>query len=413
MSITTELDGLGPLGLVALGREVFRRLAAAPLWPLSESQTLELVTELTAAGAEHTAARLVAVREVDTRGSAMTAGASSTAAWLKGTLLERPGAAARTVRMAKALAERYPDTGAKLAAGSISADAAGVLCTALDDLPATLPAGTLAGAEQVLLGQAAVLDPSRLAKAGAHLRYVLDPDGDQELAALEAAQCEGRELWLSARDSGAWDLKARLDPVTGHQLWTLLDALGAPRPSTKDGPDPRSASQRRCDAFATIVEQHLAHGPLPDQGGERPTLMILATLELLQGRLGAAAASLPDGTPLSAGALRRLACDARVIPLVMGGESQPLDIGRASRTIPPHLRKAMNLRDGHRCATPGCGNKPRLGHHIVPWWLGGQTELDNLVSLCGFCHRWYHHGREHLITAVKGGKPQFHTGPAP
>jgi hypothetical protein len=411
MSITEALADLDPLGLVAALREVYTRLAEAPLWSLSEAQALDLVTELTAVGAQHTAARLTAVREVDSRGSALATGASSTTTWLKGTLLDRPGAAAKTVRLAKALAERYEATGAALAHGEISADHANVICTVLEDLPTTLPIDTRIEAEQFLLGQAAVLNPARLAQAGRYLRYVLDPDGEKELAALEARQSCGRELWLSPRDSGYWDLKGRLDPVAGAELWTLLDALSAPKPSGADGPDPRTAPQRRADALVSVIEHHLEHGPLPDQGGERPTLIITTTLEQLMGRPLAGAATLPDGSPLSAGAVRRMACDCKVIPMVMGGDSQPLDIGRASRSVPAHLRRAVYARDGNSCATPGCLNRPRQAHHITPWWQLGATEIDNLVSLCGHCHRWFHQGRERLITAVKGGKPVFHTGP--
>lgn len=416
MSIAAELAGLGPRDLVAVVREAFGRLVEAPLWQLADEDTLVLVRELTAAVAQGEAARLAAVREVDARGAAVVTGASSTTAWLTGVLLERPGAAKRAVVVAKGLAERYTATSAALAAGDISADHAQVICRVLDGLQSTIPVGEVLKAERTLLDHAAGYDPLTLAKLGRHLAYVLDPDGEKALAAHEARLEAGRELFLSQYDDGYWDLRARLDPVAGAELWTILDSLSAPKPSTEHGPDPRTAPQRRADALVQVCELLLEAGNLPTQGGERPTLVITSTLDSLQERLGAAAASLPNGCPLSAGQLRQIACDAKVIPIVMGGESQPLDIGRSRYAIPPYLRRAMLIRDGHRCVIPGCVATPRIGHHILPWHHLGETKLDNIASLCGYHHRWIHAGRGHLITSVEGGSPlvdMVTRGPAP
>lgn len=108
-----------------------------------------------------------------------------------------------------------------------------------------------------------------------------------------------------------------------------------------------------------------------------------------------------------------IACDAKVIPVVLGGDSQPLEIGRSRYSVPPQLRRAMFLRDRNVCAFPRCGTIPRVAHHISPWHRYGETKLDNLVSLCGHHHRWIHQSREQLITPVEGGRPRFDLGPAP
>ena len=92
---------------------------------------------------------------------------------------------------------------------------------------------------------------------------------------------------------------------------------------------------------------------------------------------------LADGTEVSAGELRRLVCDAGFIPVVLGGKSEILDLGRMRRLASPALRHAVGLRDGH-CAFPGCEvplHRCEL-HHIRPWQDGGPTSLDNLVALC-------------------------------
>jgi hypothetical protein len=100
-----------------------------------------------------------------------------------------------------------------------------------------------------------------------------------------------------------------------------------------------------------------------------------------------AAGMLPDGAQLSAGELRRLMCDAGMVPVVLGGMGEILDLGRERRLASPALRHAVGLRDG-RCAFPGC-TVPILRcelHHIIPWQQGGPTSLHNLVALCARHH---------------------------
>ena len=98
----------------------------------------------------------------------------------------------------------------------------------------------------------------------------------------------------------------------------------------------------------------------------------------------AAGAGLLNGVePLSAGDLRRLCCDAGILPAVMGGDSVLLDLGQERRLVTPDLRAALELRD-RGCVMPGCDIGP-VGceaHHIIPWASGGPTALHNLVLLC-------------------------------
>ncbi|WP_408647012.1 HNH endonuclease signature motif containing protein [Tessaracoccus coleopterorum] len=85
---------------------------------------------------------------------------------------------------------------------------------------------------------------------------------------------------------------------------------------------------------------------------------------------------------------RSIACDAGIIPAVLGTASQPLDVGRESRTFPKHIRIALNRRD-QGCAFPGCTISWAScdAHHIVPWWAGGRSRLTNGVLLCPHHHR--------------------------
>jgi len=99
----------------------------------------------------------------------------------------------------------------------------------------------------------------------------------------------------------------------------------------------------------------------------------------------------------------------------MGADSIPTDYGRKRYTVPGNLRRAVLIRDGWKCIIGRCPNKPRHCHHIQPWEHDGETEIDNLASLCSYHHRWIHQGHEHHITPVKGGRPVVHLdhGPAP
>ena len=110
---------------------------------------------------------------------------------------------------------------------------------------------------------------------------------------------------------------------------------------------------------------------------------------------------LDTGTPIAAGDLRRLCCDADLVPAVLGGPSEVLDVGRTQRLVTPPIRRALALRDAG-CVFPGCDVPDSAcdAHHIVPWWNHGTTALANLVSLCSHHHQ--------LVEP-----PRFHSGAPP
>jgi len=114
------------------------------------------------------------------------------------------------------------------------------------------------------------------------------------------------------------------------------------------------------------------------------------------------------GEDLSAGTLRRMACDAEVIPVVLGGASAVLDVGRASRLVTAAIWTALVARDRH-CRFPGCTRPPIMchAHHVTHWVDGGATSLDNLVLLCGHHHRLVHAG-PWTISRSGSGAFSFH-----
>jgi hypothetical protein len=266
-----------------------------------------------------------------------------------------------------------------------------------------------AEALDLLLEQCAALDPAGLARAGRHLHETLvgtpDVDDPGEQARLEAqAQQEAdqahrlRALSWRRHHDGSISGRFRLDPPGGQSLLTAISALTArrdhdPRPNGADPSDPaeatgllppatadtRTLAQRRADALTTLASRALRGGQLPTRGGTPPTLVLTTSLDALQGCV-AAAGLLPYGGTLDPASLRRLACDAAVIPAVLGGDGQVLDLGRARRLFTPAQRRAIALRD-RGCIHPGCQAPPVEceAHHGLPWYAGGPSDLTNLV----------------------------------
>jgi 5-methylcytosine-specific restriction protein A len=184
----------------------------------------------------------------------------------------------------------------------------------------------------------------------------------------------------------------------------VLDAKSAPLTAE----DTRTMEQRQADALVDVVGFVADHGDatvLPWVGGQRPQVTVIVELADLENR--ARAACLDLGGNLTPTALRMLCCDATVIPVVMNGAGQPLDVGRATRTIPDGLRRAVAARD-RGCAHPGCDRPPTWCeiHHIKEWSRGGETRLDNLVMLCRVHHREIH-STDWVVRVAPDGLPEF------
>jgi len=234
-----------------------------------------------------------------------------------------------------------------------------------------------------------------------------DLAAQQETSQVEAAERDafaGRELNLvEVAGTSRVRVHGWLDREGAAVLRAALDPLSAPRRGPNEA-DLRSPGQRRADALVEVCQRVLAFGKLPDTGGERPHLVVTVDYDRLRG--GLATATLDDGGYLSAGTVRRMACDAGIIPVVLKGAGQVLDIGRDRRLFNGHLRRALVARD-KGCAFPACDRPARYcdGHHITHWADGGATALHNAVLLCRFHHRLIHEGEWQVRLA--GGRPQF------
>jgi len=368
-------------------------LAAADLDSLSSEASLEGLRGLwpLICAAQAQVARRVG--RIHAGGFVKDDGAVSTLAWLR-TRLRLGGGAGTALVKAGAGLGGLTDTEAALQAGEISVEHAAVLADALAELGQTVMAG---GVEKILLEYARQEPPAVLRRLLREIALMLMSQ-DDALKRQEKLHTN-RQLTASMTLGGAVSVHAILDPVQGETLLAALAAYTA-------GPDPdgfagRTPGQRRADALADICGAALANPDRPTTGADRPQVTLTVAVETLRRGLAtlddeanatldeASAAVDPvvdededDGfeavldpmwrlsdhdrpprlrhcdEPVCVETARRLACDAGIIPVVLGSRGEPLDIGRLSRTVPTGMRRALELRDGG-CRFPG-GNRRNL-----------------------------------------------------
>ncbi len=359
------------------------------------------------------AASLELLAEMDNRNVAAEVGYSSLAALLRDVLRISPTEARRRLSHATAVTEvpmisggvtpaPLPATAAVLPDGALGPDHLEVITTVMREVPLHVSDADREVAERTLVDAAHSMDARTLAKVGHRVRAWLNEDGappdDRELTEPL------NELHLHTRANGRLVLRGEFDPEASALITIALSPLAKPRPSGDTGPDQRSPAERNGDALVELFHLAATTGDLPSEAGEKPHLLVTVPLRTL--RDGVGRATLDGVGPIDAASARRIACDAKIIPAVLGSRSEPLDLGRATYTVPTALRRALILRDGG-CAFPGCDRPHRWchGHHIHHWADDGPTELDNMVLLCGRHHRLIHHSPWEC--AIENGHPEF------
>jgi hypothetical protein len=332
--------------------------------------------------------------EYERRGAFTADGFLSMSAWLVARQRVAPFAATGQVRMARAL-EAMPATAEALAQGELSGAAVSLLVAAREACPEAF-----ADTELPLVDAARTLPYAELRRVLAYWRQAADlerAEREEELA------FERRRLHVSPTIAGMVRVDGDLDPETGQTLISALRAVMDAEAHVREGPDLRSPGQRRADALGEICRRWLDTCGRPTVGGERPHVVVRVDLASLQGRAGHS--ELDDVGPVTPETVRRLACDANVSRVITEGASQPLELGRTTKVVPPPLRRAVTLRDGG-CRFPGCGRPPGWcdAHHVRHWADGGETSLGNLVLLCRPHHRLIHRG---FGVEMVEGTPRF------
>ncbi|HLQ60825.1 MAG TPA: DUF222 domain-containing protein, partial [Candidatus Acidoferrales bacterium] len=317
-------------------------------------------------------ARIVrGLREVDRTRAWQEECATSLSSWLRWRCRLLPGQAAEKAALARHL-DQLPETASALSEGRIGYQHAAEIARTAE----LIGAEPVRRQETVLVKAARDLDPHRFRYVTRHLRYCENPDG-----ALREENENHRQRWLTFSQTwnGEFHLEGRLDAEGGAIVQTALESYIQP----VDAGDRRLPSQRRADALVELARQRT--------GGQKPHLNLTVPLATLQRQPGAPAAELEWSLPVSAEMARRLACDCSLSRVVLGADSEPLDVGRLTRIIPPPMKRALDVRDGG-CKFHGCDRPPPWcdGHHLVHWLEGGKTSLDNLVLLCRRHHRLVH-----------------------
>ena len=296
--------------------------------------------------------------------------------------------AAGVVRQARRLSE-HPVVGEAAIAGRLGTRQVRAITGLLEGLAPQLSTEQAVQAEGLLVGWAGELDADQLAgSAGRLLAAVAPATAAQSLESRLQREAEAayrqRSLRFfiegaSVRFDGllprmvAESWMAQLNTIAEQTRRTLLER----RDRLAETLTPE---QRRADALIALIE---AGGKGKDSWGGR----VLVHLDYHQLLAGAAGAGVVGDRQLSAGELRRVCCDADLIPVVLGTNSEVLDVGRAARLVTPAIRTALIVRD-RGCVFPGCDAPASRceAHHIIPWWAGGPTALSNLALLCHTHH---------------------------
>ncbi|MGH4007673.1 MAG: DUF222 domain-containing protein [Pseudonocardiaceae bacterium] len=271
-----------------------------------------------------------------------------------------------------------PATAAELAAGAVGPNHVQVITAIMRRIPPLIHPEVAAQAEQTLATAARRFDPAALARIGERLLAHLDPDGS---APAEEPEHQ-RELRVRTGIDGSVSLTGKLDPEGGARVLEVLNSLNGRRPPIEGVADMRSPARRNADALVEAMSCLLDEGELPTRGGQRPHLVLTVRLADLVTGLGTA--TLDAGGCLSAAEARRLACDSAVIPMVLGTDSMPLDVGRHHRLATAAMRDALAQRD-QGCAFPACDRAPRYchAHHIRSW-----LDLDEKnATICAYYAR--------------------------
>ena len=355
--------------------------AATPAWPLSDTDVVDCLDVAHRLQQQATATLLHLVRAADTRGLAQSRGCRTTAGWLRWRLRLDPLAARTLVEQAAAL-DRHPVVDQALSCGTVDVRQVTAITGALDELPVQVDADTRGQAETVLLGWAGQMEAAKLRKLGTRiLEHVAPEIADRHDAAALARQEQrahrARGFTVGLPVQGTVRVSGLLSVEDAAVVSAALDPLCSPQPG-----DTRTPAQQRADALVDVCRLALRTAELPQNGGEPPQVTVSTVFDALTGSLGRG--HLDTGERVTAQAVRRLACDARILPVVLGGPGQVLDAGRSRRLACGPLRRALVLRDGG-CAFPACDRPPRWcdSHHVIHWADGGSTDLDNLVLLCG------------------------------
>ncbi|WP_425845699.1 DUF222 domain-containing protein [Agrococcus sp. TSP3-2-1] len=352
----------------------------------------------------------------------------------------RPGRALDLLLMARAtspsigitgadIPAKYPAVAAGLATGDLSFAQAQAIVSTLGPAAPRADVEQLRVAEQSLVGHATdpgmPLPPEQLTVLARRCVALLDPDG---VLPNDERQRAMRYLRVRQQPDGSWLTTMRSPAEEGSKLKAMADAWGGPRVKVAfhddkcasggcdgkacDGEaslDDRTPEQKMHDAFIAMVTAHAGSGDAPVAGGEPPVLTFVGTIDAYDAHVRGL--SHPErtltiehtGCLLPIEGVDQLLCHAAIEQLIVDEHGHPLWLGRTKRIFNRAQRRALAKRD-KGCRVPGCGMPAAWceAHHIVPWQLGGKTDIDNGILVCSFHHHEIHAGRLRVEKAGPG-----------
>ncbi|WP_169787753.1 HNH endonuclease signature motif containing protein [Luteipulveratus mongoliensis] len=302
-------------------------------------------------------------------------------------------------------------------AGAVGLGKADQLVRFVTDVAPVAEPAPLAETVDILVGAAAEtperagLTPRELRVAIGRAGQLLKPERD--LDAEQDAAGRGRALFKQAGPAGLAEYRVLLDPEGAATIDAAIAGLSAPVPGPDGEPDPRPAATRRADALIEVVRRGVSAPGEQPKAAKAQVVVTLPWEELAEdlGRAGvrvgagagvaarAGAGTTATGEVLSAQVVRRMACDAGIVPMVLGSAGEVLDVGREVRLFTPAQRRTLWQRD-QGCTFPGCTIPAQWcdAHHVVWWSRGGRTDLANAALLCQRHHTLVH--RRDLTAAI-------------
>jgi len=324
---------------------------------------------------------------------------TSTATWLAESMNLTTRDAKRLVKAGQEL-ERFAVVGEAACAGAVLPAQAVAITQVLADLPKEFDQTAIHRGQEMMVEFAATHNSGELRRLTSYLVEVLSPETADQIEAKRLERQERRAmahrfLEFTNDGDGSMLIRGSLPVAAAEPFIRIVDAYTASEKRALEALDPNTEyvtpAMRRADGLLAMVNAHSQQALAPSNGGDRPRIVITLSYDKLAKHCcdaGLGAELTRTGEKLPASAVRQLLCDTDILPVVLNGQSEPLDVGRTQRLVTPPIRAALELRD-QGCVFPGCDKPPEAchAHHLVPWWNGGRTSLENLVLACP-----HHHG---------------------
>ncbi len=391
------------------------------LWQPAGADLPVILGELDALGSAVRASCIAVTAEALSRGEVRDSHAANTVAWLREHAPSlRQGGAKAVADCAELIARQRtrPDPAEPaqlicqaLLSGTLTPPVAVTVVSEMDRMATRLRPETHATVAAGLIDLGAEWGSAQVRRL--RPRVLADYGQPGELQADQDTLARFVSLTTPMVVDGLTTYQLTLDPVSAATVEAAIGPLAAPAPNDETGErDLRPHGRRRAEALVEVCRRASAAGDqLP--GASKTALFVTVDYQTLRTSLAAAVAGDADdradvpgagsvvGTPaagvlLAPETVRRLACDAELIPTVLGSRGEPLELGASVRLFTKGQVRALWLRDGG-CSFPGCTIPAHWSdaHHLIHWADDGPTDLGNAALLCQRHHTIVHRDRLH------------------